>query len=379
MNGALDGIRVLDFSALLPGPLATLCLADLGAEVIKVERPGHGDEMRTYAPKWGADSANFHILNRGKKSIALDLRKPDQRKRLLPLVRNCDVIVEQYRPGVMDRLGLGYRQVRDINPDIIYCSITGYGQHGPKSLSAGHDLNYIAETGLLALSHGSADTPVLPPALLADVAGGAYPALINILLALRARNRSGQGAHLDIAMAENIFPFLYWAQAEGQVSGTWPDNADALVTGGSPRYQLYPTSDGGTAVVAALEPKFWDTFCDLIGLETALREDHKDASATRERIATLIAAKPTAHWKAAFEDADCCCCILKDLQAAMGDPHFRARGLFSEEQENEHGARVPSLPTPLADHFRTRRKDVTRAPRLGEDTNRLAPLAEGNR
>lgn len=187
MTAPLRDIKVLDFSTLLPGPMATLFLAEAGAEVIKVERPGRGEEMRSYLPKWGADSANFNLLNRGKKSIAVDLKDPEQLALLRPLVETADVIVEQFRPGVMQRLGLGYQDVLAINSDIIFCSITGYGQDGPKSKKAGHDLNYIGDSGMLGLSCGTVETPVIPPALIADIAGGTYPAVLNILLALRER------------------------------------------------------------------------------------------------------------------------------------------------------------------------------------------------
>ncbi len=256
MKGVLSGLRVLDFSSLVPGPMATLLLAEAGAEIIKVERPDRGDEMRSYVPKFGDDSANFAILNRGKKSIAVDLKEPDGLARLAPLLSRTDILVEQFRPGVMNRLGLGYEAVASRKPDIIYCSITGYGQDGVQSKRAGHDLNYIAETGLLALNPGTTDAPVIPPALIADIAGGAYPAIVNILLALRRRDQTGEGAHLDISMADNLFPFLYWALAEGQASGRWPGRGEALVTGGSPRYRLYPTSDGRFVAVGAIEEKF---------------------------------------------------------------------------------------------------------------------------
>ena len=199
MSQPLAGITVLDFSTLLPGPLAGLILAEAGARVIKIERPGQGDEMRSLEPKLGADSVNFALLNRGKRSIAIDLKAEGARNRLLPLIREADVLLEQFRPGVMDRLGLGYEALSSENPRLIWCSITGYGQSGPKAQVAAHDLNYIAETGMLGLSAGSDGAPVIPPALIADIAGGAYPAVINILLALQQRAQTGQGCRLDVS------------------------------------------------------------------------------------------------------------------------------------------------------------------------------------
>ncbi|MGZ5147730.1 MAG: CaiB/BaiF CoA transferase family protein, partial [Burkholderiales bacterium] len=215
----LKGVRVLDFSTLLPGPLATLILAEAGAEVIKIERPGRGDEMRSYEPRFGTDSVNFAMLNRGKRSIAIDLKQPDARDTLKPLLETADVIVEQFRPGVMDRLGLGYEALRAINPRIVYCAVTGYGQHGPRADVAAHDLNYVAESGMLSLTAGSDGAPVLPAALVADIAGGTYPAVINILLALREADRTGIGCKLDIAMADNLFTLMYWGLGNGHVAG----------------------------------------------------------------------------------------------------------------------------------------------------------------
>src|SRR5688500_15799560 len=239
----LEGIRVLDFSTLLPGPLATLILAEAGAEVIKIERPGRGDEMRSHTPRFGTDSVNFALLNRGKRSIAIDLKAPDAVATLRPLIESADVVVEQFRPGVMDRLGLGYESLREINPRLVYCAITGYGQHGPKADVAAHDLNYVAESGMLSLTKGADGAPVLPAALVADIAGGSYPAVVNILLALCARDRTGLGCKLDIAMADNLFTLMYWGIGNGLAAGEWPQPGGDLVTGGSPRYNIYRTRD----------------------------------------------------------------------------------------------------------------------------------------
>jgi alpha-methylacyl-CoA racemase len=347
----LDGLFVLDFSTLLPGPMATLLLAEAGAEVIKIEPPG-GESMRGFTPAWGRDSVNFALLNRGKTCLALDLKDPADRVRLQPLVERADIIVEQFRPGVMARLGLDYAAVAAVNPRAVYCSITGYGQTGPKRGIAGHDLNYMGDAGLLALSMGSPDQGTVPPALIADIAGGAYPAVMNILLALQQRERSGQGCHLDIAMTDGLFPFAYWAMGTGFASGRWPGNGTDLLTGGTPRYRLYATADGRSAAVAAIEGKFWDRFCDLIGLEPPLRDDARDPAATIARVAALIAAADAETWRARFAAADCCCSIVATLNEAMADPQFRARGLFDHRVTNEAGASMPAIPVPIAPAFR---------------------------
>ena len=355
--GPLCGIKVLDFSTLLPGPLATLILAEAGAGVLKLERP-EGEDLRRYPPAWGRDSASFALLNRGKESLTLDLKDPAQRDALAPLIAEADVLVEQFRPGVMERLGLGYDALKARNPRLIYCSITGYGASGPKAQVAGHDLNYMGDSGLLALSHGGAAQPVVPPALVADIAGGSYPAVINILLALLQRTRSGQGCQLDIAMTDNLLTFPFWALGEGLTTGNWPANGAGLLSGGSPRYRLYPTADGRFLAVAALEEKFWATFCRLTGLPLG---------ADKETVQSAIAARPAAHWRSLFEGEDCCCSIVASLEEAMRDPQIQARGLFNHRLTNAAGAEIPALPVPVVPAFRGSSGTPKTAPSLESD------------
>ena len=217
----LAGLKVLDFTTLLPGPLATLMLAECGADVLKIEPPG-GEGMRQFETSSGDDAPVFALLNAGKRSLTVDLKDRAQLDTLMPLIAEADVLVEQFRPGVMDRLGLGYETLARSNPGLIYCSITGYGQQGPLAAQAGHDLNFMARTGVLALSPGAPDAPTVPPVLAADIAGGSYPAFFNILLALMTRARDGAGQYLDIAMADGAFPLARWALAQGWGEGHWP-------------------------------------------------------------------------------------------------------------------------------------------------------------
>jgi len=363
MMRPLEGIRVLDFSTLLPGPMATLVLAEAGAEVIKIERPGRGDEMRSYVPKFGDDSVNFALLNRGKRSIALDLKQPDAIGRLRPLIESADIVIEQFRPGVMDRLGLGYAALAAINPRLIYCAITGYGQNGPRAQVAAHDLNYVAESGMLALAAGSDGAPVLPPALIADIAGGTYPAIVNILLALRQRDRTGSGCQLDIAMADNLFTFMYWALGNGQAAGQWPSPGGDLVTGGSPRYQVYRTADGRFIAAAPLEDKFWDNFLDAIGAPSELRDDSRAPQEVRVQIQRILGAESAAHWVERLAGRDVCCSVVATLQEALADPQFAARGVFARTLESGAGT-IAALPVPVAPQFRG--ADVASSPALGE-------------
>jgi crotonobetainyl-CoA:carnitine CoA-transferase CaiB-like acyl-CoA transferase len=351
MTQPLSGLLVLDFTALLPGPLATLMLAEAGAEVIKIERPG-GEELRRHPPYIDGESAVYALLNRGKKSIVLDLKVPDERARLAPLLARCDVVVEQFRPGVMTRLGLDYEAVKAINPRAVYCSITGYGRDGPRRDEAGHDLNYIAATGLLALSPGPEDHPTIPPALVGDIGGGSMPAVMNILLGLRRRDATGEGCFIDIAMADAMFTFAWHALASGFAERRFPQGVTRL-TGGSPRYQLYPTRDGKLVACAALEQKFWLAFCAAIGLAPPFVDDRVDAAATTTAVARIIASRTAQEWRPVLAAADCCATIVTELEQAVADPHFVGRGLFAHEVVTTRGTTMPALPVPIDPGFRT--------------------------
>ena len=369
----LQDLRVLDFSTLLPGPLASLILAEAGADVIKVERPGAGEAMRGYPPMLSGISGAYALLNRGKRSIALDLQAPGQAQRVLAMADSIDVVIEQFRPGVMDRLGLGYSRWRAVNPRIIYCAITGYGQEGPLASHPGHDLNYAAASGMLSLTTGSDGEPVLPQALVADIGGGAYPAVMNILLALRYRDRSGEGCFIDVAMADNLYTFLFLGLSQGFGANAWPAPGRELLTGGSPRYRLYATADSRHVAVAALEDKFWRTLCDVIGLPEVLRDDNRDPAATSQAIAERIAAQPASHWAQVLGSAETCCTVVATLEEAVRSLHVQARGLFGREVSIP-GHVLPALPIPVAANLR---RAVVReaAPGVGEHTSMI--LGEG--
>lgn len=344
----LSGLRVLDFSTLLPGPLATLILAEAGAEVIKIERPG-GEDMRHFEPKWHGDSAAFALLNAGKQVLALDLKH--EREKLVPLIDSADILVEQFRPGVMARLGLDYATLRKQNPRLIYCSISGYGQEGPRAQEAGHDINYIAATGVLDLQPGPAAAPVVPPVLVADIAGGSFPAMINILLALRQRDRTGEGCHLDIAMTDAMFTFAWYALAIGQATGAFPKSGELRLVGSSPRYSLYPAKDGKLVACGALEQKFWLAFTSAIELPADLVDDTRDPIETRKAVAAVIASKTSDEWAPIFARAECCTTIVQSLEHAVRDPHFASRGLFARKVSNAD-AEMTALPLPLSPQFR---------------------------
>ena len=373
MTQPLEGIKVLDFSTLLPGPMCTLMLAEAGADVIKLERAA-GDEMRSYEPRFGHDSVNFVMLNRGKRSVCLDLKAEADHARVLELVRDADIVMEQFRPGVMKRLGLDYETLSKINPRLIYCSITTYGQHGPKALRASHDLNFQAETGMLALSADASGAPLIPPTLTGDLAGGTYPAMVNILLALRQRDATGKGQHLDISMTDNLFTLMYWALGNGWSGGQWPRPGQELVTGGSVRYAIYRTSDNRYLSAAPLEDKFWHTFLGCIGAP-ALAEE-QDEAVFRAEVTRIIAAQPMSHWLQQFEGHDVCVSEIVNIEQAVQDPHFKARGLFDRQVVNGSGLSISALPVPVCLAFRSDEMRVA-APALGEHTRQVMEKQQG--
>jgi crotonobetainyl-CoA:carnitine CoA-transferase CaiB-like acyl-CoA transferase len=350
--------------------MATLLLAEAGAEVIKVERPGRGEDLRHYQPRFGADaSVPFAMLNRGKHSTCLDLKAPEARERLQPLLETADVLVEQFRPGVMERLGLGYEAVTKLNPRLIYCSITGYGQEGPSAQIAAHDLNYQADAGMLSIAAGADGAPVVPSALVADIAGGAYPAVINILLALRQRDATGRGSRIDVAMTDGLLPFLYWGIGMGANSGRWPRPGGELLSGGSPRYQIYRTADGRYLAAAPLEDKFWANFCAAIDLPAALRDDGKDAASTRSAVAQIIAQRSAAEWLERLAGKDVCCNLVRTLEEAVRDPQFQSRGVLRRSVVSQEDA-LPAVAVPIAEPLRDPRTEL-RYPGLGQDDHLL--------
>ena len=364
LKGSLEGIKVIDFSTLLPGPLASLFLAETGAEVIKIEKPGVGDEIRLSNPQWGEQSVSFSLLNRGKKSLSLDLKDPKNLKILIPILKEADIIIEQFRPGVMKRLGLDYESIKKINQDIIYVSITGYGQYGPKSMVAGHDLNYIGNAGLLSISMGRENDTVVPPALVADIAGGSYPAVINILLALRKRDLNKEGSYIDLSMTENLFPFMFWGLGSGFAHNKWPGNSDGVLSGGSPRYNIYKTSDGSYVAAAPLEDRFWNKFCEAIELPKKFIKMQNDQEKVIQEIRKIIGQKNKDYWLDVFNKADCCCSIVKSIEEAINDNHFKVRKIFENKIINNLGEEIPALPIPVDMQFRKDQKRAS-APSLG--------------
>ncbi len=334
-NGPLAGLKILDLTRLLPGPVCTLHLADLGAEVIKIEDTGAGDYARTMglgaAP--GEDSFFFRVVNRNKRGLRLDLKQPAGVEVFLRLARAADAIVESFRPGVVDKLGVGYTAVRAINPRIVYCAITGYGQDGPWRDRAGHDLNYIATSGVLDQIGTQDGAPAIPNLQIGDLLGGALTAVMGILAALIGARATGQGRYVDVAMTDATFAHAYTGLLSVLARGqTLPRGMDDL-NGGLPGYGLYRTQDGRYMAVGALEPKFWQVFCDAIGrpdLKPFGLARGEEGARTRHALETLFASQPLAHWAALFDQVDCGVTPVLSFEEAMAHPQLRARGMLPE-------------------------------------------------
>lgn len=330
--GALTGLKILDLSRLLPGPYCTLLLADLGADVVKVEDPeSGGDYLRHMPPMKGDINAMFVALNRNKRSIALDLKQPAHAEAFKKLLATYDVVVESFRPGVMERLGLGYAQLAELNPRVILLSLSGYGQEGPLARRAGHDMNYLARGGVLGLGGDPQGLPALPGVQLADI-GGALLGAVALLAAVNERHQTGKGRHLDVALADAGLAFLQphlGARLLLGEEGAPLRRGRELLSGGSPVYSLYRTKDGRALSVAALEPKFWSGFCQALGrpdLEASAYALGDEAEGVRKEVAGLVAARTLAEWEAFLADKDVCVEPVREGDEVLEDAYFKARG-----------------------------------------------------
>jgi crotonobetainyl-CoA:carnitine CoA-transferase CaiB-like acyl-CoA transferase len=320
----LDGIRVLDLTRLLPGAYCTLLLAEMGAEVIKVEEPGAGDYMRWTPPLVDGQSVLFDALNRGKKSLALDLKTEAGRDAVLRLVETADVLVEGNRPGVMDRLGLGWSVLHGRNPRLVMCSITGYGQDGPFAQRAGHDLNYMAIAGGLGLN-GSRDGPPVPLSVqVADIGGGGMQSAVDILGALVSVQRGGEGRRLDVSMTDGATRWLALVLA-ARAAGEKVVRGDQRLGGRYACYRVYECRDGRYYSVAALEPKFWSALCEAIDRPDLVEQQYAEGMETQRELERIFAARTRDEWEKALSRIDACCEPVLDLDEVTSHPQVAAR------------------------------------------------------
>ncbi len=348
----LDGIRILDLTRLLPGPMASMHLADMGAEVIKIEAPGGGDYARTMGPVKVEVSQFFMAINRGKQFLELDLKDAADRERFLALVDGADVVIEGFRPGVMARLGLGWDALKRRKPALVMCAISGYGQAGPFAQRAGHDINYIGYAGMLEQSSGSDGTPALANLQVGDLLGGAQSAVQGILAALVGVKMGGPGRFVDVSMTDAVFAHnLMPAVAVNNTGRPAPPGRD-LLTGGVPCYNVYRTSDGRFMAVGALELKFWESCCDVLG-RPDLKQHHwecgqevgaADAMAVKAELDAIFVQHPLAHWIQLFDPVDCCVTPILRMDEAMRHPLFVERHMVQARQHPTEGAYTALAP-----------------------------------
>jgi crotonobetainyl-CoA:carnitine CoA-transferase CaiB-like acyl-CoA transferase len=366
----LEGIRVIDLTRLLPGPYCSLLLADYGADVIKVEDPKSGDYARWYEPKVNDDqSAMFISLNRNKRSITLDLKAEKDKETFVSLIKTADVLIESFRPGVMDRLGLGFEELKVHNPKLIYCAITGYGQSGPYANEAGHDLNFLSYSGLLHLQGAANEKPLIPSVQIGDIGGGALMAAVGILLAIIDAKKTNRGQFVDISMLDGALSWMHTILPNYWTSGELPNRGELTLNGGKACYEIYRTKDDRYLSVGALEYKFWKNFCKVIGKEELI--DQLDAPLEQQRlikqeVQAAIQEKTLTEWLELFEGIDACVSPVLTPEELADHPQIKHRQMIEDITHPEVGV-IKQIGNPIKlsnSTVRTRRH----APGLGEHT-----------
>jgi alpha-methylacyl-CoA racemase len=373
-GGPLSDVKVLDLTRLLPGGFCSLLLADLGAEVLKVEDTGMGDYIRWAPPYYGDEgqqalgtrSALYLSLNRGKRSLRLDLKSAAGREALLRLVERYDVVLDGFRPGVLDRLGVGYERLREANPGIVFCAITGYGQDGPYAERAGHDMNYLGLVGLLGLTGARGGAPVQSAGQIADLGGGALMAAFGVMAALHERRRSGEGQLVDVSMADGALSWLAMVAGRYFCDGEVPRRGEQQLAGGLVCYLPYEAADGWVSC-GALEPKFWASFCHGVGRPDLVESQFEapGSDAWRE-VAAVFRSRSRDEWLAFNDEHDCCIEPILDLDEALRSELVRAREMVVELEQPQLGTvRQLGVPVKLS---RTPGNPSRPAPAFGEHT-----------
>ncbi len=344
MGGPLSSLKILDFSTLLPGPFATMMLADLGADVLHVEAPNRFDFARLIPPFDDDTSAWHALVNRSKRSIALNLKHPQAIEIVYELVKEYDIVLEQFRPGVMDRLGIGYDDLRAINPNLIYCAITGYGQTGPLKDRAGHDINYVGLAGIMGHMGRSGSNPAPLSIPLGDMGGGSFGAVTAILAAVIHRMQSGEGQFVDISMFDAAIAWNSLAARYYLVAGKEPEQEGDTFNGGS-YYDYYRTADGRYLSVGSLEPKFWMRFCQALGCPELMIEGHiladsEEQEAIKEEIRTIIATQTLEEWVNVFSEIDACVEPVLTVAEMIDHPHTQAREMVVNVPKPDGGTQA---------------------------------------
>src|SRR6202453_353928 len=387
MGLPLQGIKVLDLSRLLPGGFCSLLLADFGADVLKVEDTGMGDYIRLSPPYIdGADdsakSALFLSLNRNKRSIRLDLKSEGGREALLALVREFDVVLESFRPGVLDRLGVGYERMRKENPGIVYCAISGYGQTGPKRDASGHDMNYLGLIGLLGLTGAQGQEPVQAAGQIADLGGGALVAAFGIMAALRERDGapghpgSGEGQMVDVSMSDGALSWLAMVAAAHFADGVVPRRGELPLAGSLICYRPYECSDGWVSL-GALEPKFWQAWCRGVGREELVAmQFERPGSDAHAQVQEIFKGRTRAEWEAFARQHDCCLEPVLELDEALSSELVRERGMVVELEQPGVERPVRQLGVPIKLTRTPGEHTRLPGPALGEHTQEVL-LAAG--
>jgi len=368
VTGPLDGIRVLDVSRLLPGGYATLLMADLGADVVKVEEPVRGDYIRWMPPLEGGESTGHRALNRGKRSLVVNLKDPAGAGLLRRLAPGFDVLVESFRPGVMDRLGVGPAAMAEAAPRLVYCAISGYGQDGPYRDRVGHDLNYIGHAGMLSLNGVSEGPPVVPVVQVGDLAGGGMAAVIAVLAALLERDRTGRGRFVDAAMMDGVASWMSVHQGAFLQTGEEPRRGEMPLSGAYACYGVYECADGRWVTVGALEPQFWTALVTALELPELVHTQFGPAEQQAEmkaRLAEAFALRDRNEWLSLLSGIEACVGPVNSPGEALEDPQFVHRGLVAEVGGRPVGPASPFV----MDGERLQR--LTPAPGLGEHTEEV--------
>ena len=380
MTLPLDGLTVLDLSRLLPGPFCSLLLADFGADVIKVEDMGVGDYVRWAWPSYegvdeSAGGAIFMALNRGKRSVRVNLKAEQGREVFLRLARNADVVLESFRPRVMDRLGVGYERLREVHPGIVYCAITGYGQDGPLRDRPGHDINYLALNGLLGLTGDGDGPPIQSAGQIADLGGGALTAAVGILVALRERERSGEGQLVDCSMFDGALSWLVMVAAEALAGERTPRRGQLQLAGSFVCYRPYACADGYVSL-GALEPKFWQAWCDGVGrADLVAHQFDGPGSEAHAAVAEIFAQRTRDQWSAFATNHECCLEPVLELEEALDSELVRAREMLVTLDQPGADKPVRQLGTPIKLDRTPAQPGRTPAPALGEHTDEVLAAA----